>query len=305
MSQPPIILALHDLESDDKALLEKAGHVARALESPLELFCALGPLLSGTAGLYAKLVPEQQCAVRLHAEQKVEQRAELLRRRGLTATSRVELDVELTAWEAIVARACATSASLVIVASRSLGRQPRWLRHTEWELIRHCPVPLLLFKNEQPYSAPTVLAAVDPLHAFDKPRSLDAEILRRARDLANRLGGRLHVTHAVAMATPPLLPGAFPAPEVIATLRADADQRARAAMADLLQENGIDAPVLMRTEPPQEAIPIAAEECGASLVVMGAVSRSRIKRWLIGDTAQKVLDDLSCDVLVVRPSAGE
>jgi len=34
---------------------------------------------------------------------------------------------------------------------------------------------------------------------------------------------------------------------------------------------------------------------------MGAVSRSRFDRILIGNTAEKVLDRLECDVLVLKP----
>ena len=39
----------------------------------------------------------------------------------------------------------------------------------------------------------------------------------------------------------------------------------------------------------------------AQLVVMGAVSRSGLKRVFIGNTAERVLHDLPCDVLVVKP----
>lgn len=34
---------------------------------------------------------------------------------------------------------------------------------------------------------------------------------------------------------------------------------------------------------------------------MGAVSRSGLKRLLIGNTAEQIVDDLGCDVLVVKP----
>ncbi|MFH0343224.1 MAG: universal stress protein [Chromatiales bacterium] len=38
----------------------------------------------------------------------------------------------------------------------------------------------------------------------------------------------------------------------------------------------------------------------ASLVVMGAVSKRTLELLFIGNTAERVLDDLSCDVLVVK-----
>lgn len=52
---------------------------------------------------------------------------------------------------------------------------------------------------------------------------------------------------------------------------------------------------------PTFALPALARSMRAGLVVMGAVSRSGLKRIFIGNTAERVLDTLQCDVLVVRP----
>ena len=40
---------------------------------------------------------------------------------------------------------------------------------------------------------------------------------------------------------------------------------------------------------------------GTAVVIMGAVSRSALARLFIGNTAERALDQLSCDVLVVKP----
>jgi hypothetical protein len=40
---------------------------------------------------------------------------------------------------------------------------------------------------------------------------------------------------------------------------------------------------------------------GTAIVVMGAVSRSGLKRLFIGSAAEHALDRLSCDVLIVKP----
>lgn len=37
------------------------------------------------------------------------------------------------------------------------------------------------------------------------------------------------------------------------------------------------------------------------IVALGALSRSLLKRLLIGDTTLRLLDELNCDVLVVKP----
>jgi len=36
--------------------------------------------------------------------------------------------------------------------------------------------------------------------------------------------------------------------------------------------------------------------------VMGAVSRSRVQELFVGSTAERVLDRIGCDVLVVKPA---
>ena len=53
---------------------------------------------------------------------------------------------------------------------------------------------------------------------------------------------------------------------------------------------------LLRLSP----VPVA-RSIRAQIVVMGAMSRSGLKRVFIGNTAERVLHDLPCDVLVVKP----
>ena len=50
----------------------------------------------------------------------------------------------------------------------------------------------------------------------------------------------------------------------------------------------------------RELLPTFARTHGASLVVMGALARWGLKRSVIGSTAERVLDHLPCDVLIVR-----
>jgi nucleotide-binding universal stress UspA family protein len=43
-----------------------------------------------------------------------------------------------------------------------------------------------------------------------------------------------------------------------------------------------------------------ALECCADIVVMGSISRSGLERLVIGSTAERVLEPLPCDVLLVK-----
>jgi universal stress protein E len=50
-----------------------------------------------------------------------------------------------------------------------------------------------------------------------------------------------------------------------------------------------------------DVIPRVVERLGADVLVMGAVSRSRLQELFVGSTAERVLDRIACDVLVVKP----
>ena len=51
-----------------------------------------------------------------------------------------------------------------------------------------------------------------------------------------------------------------------------------------------------------EVLQVVARSLSADVMVMGAVSRSRLQELFVGGTAELVLDRLACDVLVVKPS---
>jgi universal stress protein E len=50
-----------------------------------------------------------------------------------------------------------------------------------------------------------------------------------------------------------------------------------------------------------EELPLIADKLKADVVVMGAVARNRWKRLFIGATAERTLEDLPCDLLIIKP----
>jgi universal stress protein E len=51
---------------------------------------------------------------------------------------------------------------------------------------------------------------------------------------------------------------------------------------------------------PNDAIPRAAKRERSAIVAMGVVSRSGLKRFFIGNTAEFVMDAVTADILVVK-----
>jgi universal stress protein E len=180
---------------------------------------------------------------------------------------------------------------------------PWLLRFNDWELLRRSPVPVLLVKRAQPWRRPGVLAAIDPMHSFAKPARLDGEIMSAAQLVAEALGGKLHLAHAYPGA---LLPAERLSPvsaELAITLERQATREARKSFADAVETAGLSgARKHFVSGHAVDVIPKLAKQQHVQLVVMGAVSRSGLKRLVIGNIAEQVLDALPCDVLVMKPA---
>jgi universal stress protein E len=135
---------------------------------------------------------------------------------------------------------------------------------------------------------PVVLTAVDPLNEHDKPaRSTNASTF--AAESRARCG-HLHVVHAYGT---PL--GAEPgAMRVIVT--------SIAAMKRFLDTHAaLEGRPHLYEGLAHECLQKAAKEHAADIVVMGAVARRGLKRLFIGSTAERVLDRLPCDLVIIKP----
>jgi universal stress protein E len=205
-------------------------------------------------------------------------------------------------YEAIIRRACAIKADL-IVASQHAGRH-RWrffLKLTDWELVRLSPIPVLLVKNQNPYRHPAVLAAIDPAHSHRKPEMLDAAILRAAGEWSTALRGTLHAVHAYDRFPINMPPEALKS-GALDDLQAQADQLAAKRFSHALTTARVARKrQYLIPASPVEAIGEAVRSSRSAILVMGVISRSGIKRLLIGNTAENLLDVLSCDILVIKP----
>ena len=48
-------------------------------------------------------------------------------------------------------------------------------------------------------------------------------------------------------------------------------------------------------------LPRAVLEAQTDVIVMGGISRSRLKQAILGGTAERLLEHLPCDILTVKP----
>jgi universal stress protein E len=296
-----ILVAIKNPFARPSTVLTKAAQIAQACGAEMDLFHDLStPLIVGAVDMQ-KAVRTLLKDGRRAALAGLERLALELRTHGLVVHTSAEWDYP--PHEAIIRRAQRSGADLIITHCRARHRFPALLGYTDWSLLRDSPVPVLLIKSRRAYRRARILAAIDPLHRFSKPSGLDSRILREAQMLGRALQTLPHVVHAYL--PQPLGPSDDKAPASLARrieagARSDAriafNQALRAFPAASFRHHLIEAH-------PVAAITTTARNIKAGIVVLGAISRRGLKRLFIGNTAEQVLDELRCDLLVVKSGA--
>jgi universal stress protein E len=299
-----ILVAISDLHHAHRGVLRRAAMLARATGAQVELFHVVTTPIT-----QSRRVGKRQMSLQLTSEDSLivaQKDLERIARSKLLQGCRVlaMAVADRPAHEAIVHRAVATKADLIINGTHARGLADRLvLRHTDWELVRHAPVPLLLVKSDRLRPKAVVLAAIDPLHANAKPARLDGEILDVSRGMATVLKGTLHAVHAY-MPLSVMLSASIGEPLVWNPTALDANytQRVTREFNHALRAAQIPPSRRhLRVGVAASELATCATQIRATLVVMGAVSRSRLERLFVGSTAEHVLDALTCDVLIVKP----
>ena len=277
-----ILIGIRDLRARRSTALEKAAKLAAASGARLELFHDLAtPIYIDTIAGTGKSVDVLTRTARTNALGRLERLAEPLRARGLKVGTAAVWDFPL--YEAVIRRAAAIKADLIIVQKQGHHRLPALLGYTDWELLRASPTPVLLIKNSRYRPRAPVLAAIDPQHASARSAALEQRILRNAAALAGALRSPLH---AVQVLTP----------------WAPTGTQRRAVLTELGRAAGIKPSRMQLLQgDPDALLPATARRLRAGAVVMGAMSRRGLKRLFIGNSAERLLDDMHCDVLVVKP----
>lgn len=295
------ILVIVDPTTREHPAVARGALLAQMFDARLELFaCETRASREARLAAHTRKHAEKPFVVDLKAM--LEALAAPLRTEGVDVTTETEFGDPLDA--ALLDRTRRTSADLVIKDTHHHTLAQRtFLTNTDWQLIRGCPVPLLLVKPGPWASAPKVVAAVDPGHANDKPAMLDHCILQHAAAFAKALKGELHVLHAYLPAA--ILATAASGPPIAITVSAQElareEEATRKQIAALVSDYGVrSGNIHVSTGGTAVVLPRAAQAIGADIMVMGAISRSGLKRVFIGSTAEDVLEKLPCDALIIK-----
>ena len=295
-----VMVAIRDLDAS-RGLIRKAAGLAKQRRAALHLVHAIAlphgalqaPMASVRAAVRGEIEDRRQALLKIAAG---------VQAAGVKTLASVVWDYPVA--DALVRMVLRHRPQLLVVESHRHGRFARlWLSNTDWELVRQCPCPLWLSKTTNIAAQGHVIAAIDPYHAHAKPAALDDLILRQALEAAGGDVRRVTACHVFSLPRLSIVDGAVETywmtmSEAERTgIHADALQRIN----KLADKYGLGKNVLVLDGDPTYQLQRLARRRKASVIVMGAVSRSALKRIFIGNTAERLLDEAGCDVLVVKP----
>lgn len=177
--------------------------------------------------------------------------------------------------------------------------------NTTMHLMRKCPCPVWVIKPDQPAKFDRILAAVDLVQDDLERAALSAKIMELASSQARSGQSELLVLHGWNLYGESVLRGRGGiASEVMEKLLQETKDAHRQWLVDLLQNHPLDDlkhEIYLLKGDAGTLISNLVQTKAIDLVVMGSVSRSGIAGFLIGNTAEKVLHQVDCSVLTIKP----
>jgi universal stress protein E len=147
-------------------------------------------------------------------------------------------------------------------------------RSGDWTLIRESLCPVLLVKDTEPREVRRVLAAIDIRTGKESYEKLNRNIIAFSKQVLDKKRAEVHFINAFE------------------DFKAVPDRNA------LIRNCGIESDKIhIKMGNPEKVIVDSAKKLDASLVVVGNSARSGFSAAVHGNTVEKILDKLECDVL--------
>jgi nucleotide-binding universal stress UspA family protein len=207
---------------------------------------------------------------------------------------------------------------LVIKIPETQNWMDRLFGCSDMNLLRHCPCPVLIIKPTALISFHLILAPVDldgtyPPDELNSRQALNQQIFELASSLAISDSAELHFVQVWHAYGESMMRGALlhtPEEEIIAYVEQQKRQPSAnldAFMGEVAIRLGQETMDYLKPQAylvkgsPRKEIPALAKRIKADLVVMGSVGRTGIPGFIMGNTAEMILNQIDCSVLVIKP----
>ena len=206
-------------------------------------------------------------------------------------------------YEAVINATEESNYDLVLKRPNKHSLLDRIFTPVDWNLLRHCPAPIMLIKSSEPWKHNRILASIDATSTDEGHQLINDNILSYAEQLTDHFDTDLHLVNAY-----PLVNVAFAmvpevtAPDDLHKYVQDQHEEACGKWAD--KYNISREKVHVKEGAPEIVVSELAQSLETDVVMIGSAGRTGLSGVLIGNTAELLLDKLECDILVIKVTDG-
>ncbi len=178
----------------------------------------------------------------------------------------------------------------------------------DMELLRKCPCPVWLCRPiSKPRNEMKIAVAIDPESMAPEGHDLSLGLLELSRFLADACDGELNIISCWDYEFEEYLRHnvwiKVADDELIRTVN-EAQSQHRAAVESLIQKSGIGGKIQVHhvRGRADQMIPQHITDQNIDILVMGTVARAGIPGFVIGNTAENIVQKLECSLLALKPS---
>ncbi|ABV88085.1 universal stress protein [Shewanella pealeana] len=200
---------------------------------------------------------------------------------------------------------------LLIKDAEPLAETGEGFKAIDMTLLRKCPCPVWLNRLvHQPLDKRQVAVAIDPISSSLEENALSLRMLQLARDIANRCDYRLHILSCWEYQLESYLRNTLwikiDQQELTTELEASR-MRHREALDSLIEQSGVDGEIIIHhlQGAADAQIPEFVNEKGIDILVMGTLARTGIPGFVIGNTAENILQSIKCSLVALKPEGFE
>jgi universal stress protein E len=268
MTQHKNLFVVYDPTRSEQPALDRAADLAEKIAADLHIFACIHVEIDKTGEKTAEigeLLAGQQSTLKDISSR--------LSARGIAVTTEVEWDADW--YRAVVRASIKRMPDLLLKSSyKHSSGQRIFNRTSDWTLIRECLCPVMLVKEGAAVEIPRVLAAIDICAKNESYERLNQNVIDFSKHILSKAGTEVHFVNAFQ------------------------DFKGVPNRQELIRNCGIASEQIhIKHGKPEKVIVDHARKLDVSLVVVGNSARSGLSGALIGNTVEKVLDRVECDVL--------
>ncbi|WP_070965207.1 universal stress protein [Vibrio sonorensis] len=196
---------------------------------------------------------------------------------------------------------------LVIKEAEPVGEKSDGFKAADMLLLRKCPCPVWLHRPDSKAKRERrVAVAVDPVTDTEEQHKLALRLIELARSIADSCDKTLHIVscweHYLEHYLDEQIWVHANEEELTEQIKQESEKH-KQALLTLIGESEISGEVKIHHlhGKPDEKIPEFIESMDVDVLVMGTIARTGVSGFVIGNTAENVLQSINCSLVALKP----